>query len=64
MREEYAFSERRACGLLDVAVSSYRYLSRGGRMNRCERGWWSWRVRSRASATGACRCCCGEAERR
>jgi len=25
MREEYAFSERRACGLLDVAVSSYRY---------------------------------------
>jgi putative transposase len=25
MREEYAFSERRACGLLDVSVSSYRY---------------------------------------
>jgi len=28
MREEYAFSERRACGLLDVAVSSYRYQPR------------------------------------
>jgi putative transposase len=25
MREGYAFSERRACGLLDIAVSSYRY---------------------------------------
>ena len=25
MREEYAFSERRACGLLGMAVSSYRY---------------------------------------
>jgi len=25
MREEYAFSERRACEFLDVAVSSYRY---------------------------------------
>jgi len=28
MRGEYAFSERRACGLLDVAVSSYRYQPR------------------------------------
>src|SRR5579875_3003758 len=28
MREEYAFSEQRACGLLDVAVSSYRYQPR------------------------------------
>ena len=25
MREEYAFSERRACGLMTMAVSSYRY---------------------------------------
>ena len=25
MREEYAFSERRACGLVELAVSSYRY---------------------------------------
>ena len=28
MREEYAFSQRRACGLVTVAVSSYRYQSR------------------------------------
>ena len=29
MREEYAFSQRRACGLLTMAVSSYRYQTRG-----------------------------------
>ena len=28
MRGEYAFSERRACGLMTMAVSSYRYQSR------------------------------------
>jgi hypothetical protein len=28
VREEYAFSQRRACGLVTVAVSSYRYQSR------------------------------------
>ena len=28
VREEYAFSQRRACGLLTVAVSSYRYQSK------------------------------------
>jgi putative transposase len=28
VRQEYAFSQRRACGLLTVAVSSYRYQSR------------------------------------
>ena len=28
MREEYAFSQRRACGLMTMAVSSYRYQSR------------------------------------
>src|ERR1019366_7889870 len=28
VREEYAFSQRRACRLLTVAVSSYRYQSR------------------------------------
>lgn len=27
IREEYAFSQRRACGLLTVAVSNYRYQS-------------------------------------
>ena len=27
MREEYAFSERRACGLLAMAVTTYRYRS-------------------------------------
>jgi putative transposase len=28
MREEYAFSQRRACGLMTLAASSYRYQSR------------------------------------
>ena len=28
MREEYAFSQRRACGLVMLAVSSYRYRTR------------------------------------
>jgi putative transposase len=28
VREEYAFSQRRACGLVTVAVSSYRYQTR------------------------------------
>ena len=28
MREEYAFSERRACGLVEWAVSSYRYQAK------------------------------------
>ncbi len=28
VREQYAFSERRACGVLTMAVSSYRYQSR------------------------------------
>ena len=28
MRNEYAFSERRACALMSVAVGTYRYLSR------------------------------------
>ena len=64
MRQEYAFSQRRACGLMTVAVSSYRYQSRGGRMNRCGRGWWSWREGSRASAIGDCTCCCVEQEKR
>jgi hypothetical protein len=27
IREEYAFSERRACGLLAMAVTTYRYRS-------------------------------------
>jgi putative transposase len=28
MKEVYAFSERRACGLVTVAVSTYRYETR------------------------------------
>ena len=61
MRQEYAFSQRRACGLMTMAVSSYRYQTQARRMSRCGRGWWSWRGRSRASGIGGCMCCCGEA---
>ena len=28
VREEYAFSERRACGVMTMAASSYRYRTR------------------------------------
>src|SRR6266481_9151208 len=28
IREEYAFSQRRACGVMTIAVSSYRYQTR------------------------------------
>ena len=28
MKQEYAFSERRACGLVMMAVSTYRYVTR------------------------------------
>jgi hypothetical protein len=29
MREKYAFSERRACKLMMLAVTTYRYCSQG-----------------------------------
>ena len=28
MREQYAFSQRRACGVMKLAVTTYRYQSR------------------------------------
>jgi hypothetical protein len=35
MQQEYAFSERRACRLMTVAVSSYRYENRrSGHLSR------------------------------
>src|SRR5438128_12645888 len=37
VREEYAFSERRACGAMTVAVSSYRYQA--GRWDEPLRTW-------------------------
>ena len=59
VQQEYAFSQRRACALLQ-----WRYRAaatrRGARMSRCEPDWWSWRERSRVSGTGDCRCCCIE----
>jgi hypothetical protein len=53
MPQEYAFSERRACGLVTLAAFTYRYR-RGVRTNRCARNWWSWRTRSHASGIAAC----------
>ncbi len=54
LRVEYAASERRVCGLMGMAASSYRY--------RSMRSDGSWRGPSRASDIGGCRCCCGAAE--
>jgi hypothetical protein len=61
VREKYAFSERRACRLMTLAVTTYRYRSRRSD-ERCARSWWSWRGRSRALDIGGCMCCCGGVE--
>ena len=37
VRGEYAFSQRRACSLLTVAVSSFRYAARGEDLGLRER---------------------------
>ena len=56
MRGEYAFSQRRACGLVTMAVSSYRYQTRRddeplrARLVELAR-------RNRASVIGGCRFC-------
>jgi len=62
MREKYAFSERRACGVLRMAVASYRYESKRSdeplrtKLVELARG------RSRASGIGGCMCCFVEVE--
>jgi hypothetical protein len=52
LQQQYAFSQHRAAA-----------TSRGTRMKSCGYALWSWRERSRASATGACMCCCAGAEK-
>ena len=63
VREEYAFSQRRACGLMTMAVSSYRYQSRrsdeGLRRRLVELA----REKPRCSVIGACMSCCNAAEK-
>jgi hypothetical protein len=53
VRGEYAFSQRRACGLMTMAVSSYRYQSRRSDEPLRTR-LVSWRGRSHASVIGDC----------
>ena len=64
VRQEYAFSQRRACGLLTMAVSSYRYQSRrsdeGLRVRLVELA----REKPRFGLSAACMCCCDAAEKR
>ena len=61
MKQEYAFSERRACGLVMMAVSTYRYVTRRSdeplrtRLLQLAR-------KSPASGIGGCMCCCGDVE--
>src|ERR1019366_411714 len=63
VQQEYAFSQRRACRLLTVAVSSYRYQSRrsdeGLRRRLVELA----REKPRCSVIGACMSCCNAAEK-
>jgi len=63
VEQEYAFSQRRACSLLMVAVSSVRYQARN-RMKSCGGVWWSWHGRSRASSIDDCMCCFVDPEKR
>ena len=56
LRQQFAFTERRACRLLLVPVSSYRYKPRQTTL-ACATGWLHWRERSRASAIVVCTCC-------
>ena len=61
LRVEYAASERRVCGLMTMAVSSYRYQTK--RSDEPLRTQLVELARAnRASAIGDCRCCCGEVE--
>ena len=63
VQQEYAFSERRACGLMTMAVSSYRYRTRrsdeGLRARLVELA----REKPR-SGIGGCTCCCDAAEKK
>ncbi len=63
VQQAYAFSQRRAYGLMTVGCQ-VTAIRRGGRMNRCARSWWSWRGRSRASAIDGCMRCCAAREKR
>ena len=64
VQSEYAFSHRRACGLVTMAVATYRYRSLrtdeplGTKLVELAR------ERSRASGIDGCRCYCDEAENR
>ena len=56
VRGEYAFSQRRACGLMTMAVSSYRYQSRRSDEPLRTR-LVDWHGRNRASGIDGCRFC-------
>jgi hypothetical protein len=62
LREKYAASERRVCGLMGMAVASYRYRQRSDEPLRTQLV--ELARRSRASGIGGCTCCCGEVEKR
>jgi len=61
VEQQYAFSQRRACSLLMVAVSSVRYQARSSEEDLW-RVWWSWPERSHGSDIGDCKCCCAVSE--
>jgi hypothetical protein len=59
LRSEYAFSERRACRLVGLAVSTYRYQQRRNDTSLREQLMALAREKPRATDTGGCTCCCG-----
>jgi len=56
---KYGYRERRACRLLEMDRSSYRYQPEADRNAALrEQSWFSWHARSHATDTGVCMSCC------
>jgi len=64
VEQEKGLSERRACRLLELDRSSYRYAAVADGDAELRGSCWSWRGRSHAMAIGDCMCYCSAKARR
>ena len=58
LRKDFAFSERHACGLIGLAVSTYRHQPQKVDETLREQLIALARRRNPGTATGGCMCCC------